>query len=163
MLGTRSGGGTTRAEQSKEFSLYEAWGTELSACLWPCLGSLAAEQVNCLGLPNLPFQGNKTMDRRPRCTPSSALKGEESILASRAECKISQDTMWLEPLPLLSRGCRIKHSDLETMSRRTQLSSFGRCPSPSTKEKQAGSRLKERLLVAKEGTGTAGGGQGGRS
>jgi hypothetical protein len=65
--------------------------------------------------------------------------------------------MRLESLPLLSRECRIKHSDLETTSRRTQLSSFGRCTSPSTKEKQADSRLKERLLVAKEGTGTAGG------
>ena len=58
---------------------------------------------------------------------------------------------------MLSRECRIKHSDLETTSRRTQLSSFGRCTSPSTTEKQADSRLKERLLVAKEGTGTAGG------
>lgn len=40
------------------------------------------------------------------------------------------------------------------MSRRSLLSSFGRCTSPSTKEEKADSRLKERLLVAKEGTGT---------
>lgn len=65
--------------------------------------------------------------------------------------------MGLESLPLLSQECRIKHSDLETMSRRTQLSSFGRCTSPSTKKKQADWSLKERLLVAKEGTGTTGG------
>lgn len=81
-------------------------------------------------------------------------KGEESILASRAECKISQDTMGRESLPLLSGNAELSIQTLETMSRRRQLGSFGRCTSPNTKEEKGRLRLKERLLVAKEGTGT---------
>lgn len=45
------------------------------------------------------------------------------------------------------------------MSQRSQLSSSGRCTSPSTKEEQADLRLKERLPVQRRALGSQGEGQ----
>ena len=56
MLGTQS---QNRAEQSKEFSLYEAWETELSACLWPHQGLPGCRVGELFGAPQSSIPGEQ--------------------------------------------------------------------------------------------------------